>query len=52
MLAFGYGEPFLAWDTNLEKVFARYYHGDKNIKLSIEEKYTVEEDLRNFIVSN
>ncbi len=52
LLAFGYNDAFLAWDTNLEKVFSRYYHGDKNIKLSVEEKYTVEEDFRNFIISN
>jgi A/G-specific adenine glycosylase len=26
ILAFGYGEPLLAWDTNLETIFSRYYH--------------------------
>jgi len=38
ILWFGYGEEYLAWDTNLEKVFARYYNGTKNIKLTEEEK--------------
>jgi A/G-specific adenine glycosylase len=51
ILAFAYSEPYLAWDTNLEKVFSRYYHGDKNIKLNEEEKAKIEEDFRNFITS-
>jgi HhH-GPD superfamily base excision DNA repair protein len=49
LLAFGYGEAYLAWDTNLEKVFARYYHGRKDEKLSKEEKKMIEEDFRSFI---
>jgi A/G-specific adenine glycosylase len=49
ILAFGYGEPYLAWDTNLEKVFARYYNGTKNIKLTEEEKEEIESDFWEFI---
>lgn len=47
--AFGYGIPTLSWDTNLEKVFARYYHGTRNERLSKEEKEWVQEDLERFI---
>ncbi len=49
ILAFGYGEPYLAWDTNLEKVFARYYNGTKNTKLTEEEKEKIEKNLRDYI---
>lgn len=49
VMAFAFGEPYLAWDTNLEKVFSRYYNGDKNIKLTEEEKTKIEEDFRNFV---
>jgi A/G-specific adenine glycosylase len=49
ILAFGYGDAYLAWDTNLEKVFARYYHGDRNQKLTDEEKNQVEAGFREFI---
>lgn len=51
ILAFGYWESKLAWDTNLEKVFSRYYKGRKDIKLSTEEKVTIEEDFKEFIKS-
>lgn len=46
---FGYNISTLAWDTNLEKVFARYYNGRKDIKLSWEEKRLIENDLENFL---
>lgn len=49
ILAFGYGEPLLAWDTNLETIFSRYYKWAKNIKLSQDEKDEIEEDFRDFI---
>ncbi len=52
ILAFGYGEPYLAWDTNLEKVFARYYHGRKDEKLTDREKELIEEDFREYICSH
>ena len=51
ILAFGLGEAYLAWDTNLEKVFARYYHGSKVDKLSEGEKEEIEEDFREFCIT-
>ena len=45
---FGYGEPILTWDTNLEKVFSRYVHGRKDIWLSKEEKLSLESDFENY----
>jgi adenine-specific DNA glycosylase len=51
ILAFGYWEPYLAWDTNLEKVFARYYHGSRLDRLSDEEKVEIEKDFREFIAT-
>ena len=49
ILAFGYCEPYLAWDTNLEKVFSRYLHGSRFQKLTDEEKWIVEEDFRKYV---
>ncbi len=49
ILAFGYGKSYLAWDTNLEKVFARYYHGSRYDTLSNEEKAIIETDFHQFI---
>jgi adenine-specific DNA glycosylase len=49
ILTFGYGEAYLAWDTNLEKVFARYYHGSRLDRLADEEKVEIEKDFRDFI---
>jgi A/G-specific adenine glycosylase len=51
ILAFGYGESYLAWDTNLEKVFSRYYNGRKDEKLTEEEKEMIEQDFRVFCSS-
>lgn len=39
----------LAWDTNLEKVFARYYHGRKDLKLSEKEKQIVQKDFQKWV---
>lgn len=36
--AFAYGIPTLPFDTNLEKIFSRYYFGSRFRKLSSEEK--------------
>lgn len=36
--AFAYGIPTLPFDTNLEKIFSRYYFGSRFQKLSAEEK--------------
>jgi A/G-specific adenine glycosylase len=52
ILAFGYSEPLLAWDTNLETIFSRYYKWDKQIKLTEGEKDEIEEDFRDFIVKS
>jgi A/G-specific adenine glycosylase len=52
LLAFGYGEGFLAWDTNLEKVFSRYYTWSRTQKLSLSEKNDIENDFRDFISKN
>lgn len=52
ILAFGYTEPVLAWDTNLETIFSRYYKGSKAIKLSEDEKNEIEKDFQNFIGKN
>ena len=49
ILAFGYNEPILAWDTNLETIFSRYYTWAKNIKLSELEKDTIEWDFQDLI---
>jgi endonuclease III len=49
ILAFGYGEPVLAWDTNLETIFSRYYRWAKNIKLTEDEKNEIERDFQNFV---
>lgn len=49
ILAFGYGMPFLTWDTNLEKIFSRYYFGSKDHKLSNAEKMSIEISFRDFI---
>lgn len=46
---FGYGITVLTWDTNLEKVFSRYIHWRKDIKLEKWEKIQLEESLRIFI---
>ena len=49
ILSFGYGESYLAWDTNLEKVFSRYYFGTKDRKLTDQEKEYIEADFQVFI---
>ena len=52
ILAFAYGEPYLAWDTNLEKVLARYFHGSRLDRLIEEEKESIEEEFRVFAGGN
>lgn len=37
ILAFAYRKPVLAFDTNMQRVFGRYFHGSKNAKLNIED---------------
>ena len=52
ILAFAYGEAYLAWDTNLEKVFARYHKWSRLDKLSVIEKLAVEDDFQKFVKKN
>lgn len=52
ILAFGYNESLLAWDTNLETIFSRYYKWAKNIKLTTQEKDEIEENFRDFITKS
>lgn len=49
ILAFWYGKPFLAWDTNLEKFFAGYFLGNRQEKLTIEQKNDINQSFENFI---
>lgn len=47
--AFWYGIPTLSWDTNLEKVFARYYFWNRLRKLNQNEKEEVWKNLLLYI---
>jgi hypothetical protein len=49
ILAFGYGKSVLAWDTNLETIFSRYYLWAKTIKLTEDEKSEIERDFQDFV---
>lgn len=49
--AFVYDESMLSFDTNLEKIFARYYHGSRFLKLSKEEKIFIENDFQKTSIS-
>ena len=42
--AFGYDIPTLSFDTNLEKIFCRYYHGSRFIPLTGWERASILED--------
>lgn len=44
ILAFAYDIPTLSFDTNLEKIFSRYYFGTKFQKLTKEEKEIILQD--------
>lgn len=44
--AFAYNESTLSFDTNLEKIFSRYYHGNKFQKLTKEEKSQILQDFQ------
>ncbi|MCB9798767.1 A/G-specific adenine glycosylase [Candidatus Nomurabacteria bacterium] len=33
ILSFAFGEDHLAWDTNLQKVFGRFFYGEKNAEV-------------------
>lgn len=44
ILSFGYGQDLLAFDTNLQKVLGRFFHGNKKAKIDVKEieKMTIE----------
>jgi A/G-specific adenine glycosylase len=44
--AFAYDVPTLSFDTNLEKIFSRYYFGNKFQKLTKEEKEQILQDFQ------
>lgn len=44
--AFAYNEPILALDTNIQKIFARYYFGDKKTSLPKELLVSLENQLK------
>jgi adenine-specific DNA glycosylase len=44
--AFAYDEKVLSFDTNLEKILSRYFHGTRFQKLTKEEKIQIEKDFR------
>mgnify|MGYP002135730691 CR=1 FL=1 len=50
--AFWYGIPTLSWDTNLEKVFARYFFWNRFRRLNKEEKDDVWKNLLLYIEEN
>lgn len=49
--SFTYNEPLLSFDTNLEKIFSRYYHGSRFRKISREEKTQIDKDFRKLGIS-
>lgn len=51
ILAFWYNENILSWDTNIEKIFARYYYGSRFIKLSKQDKQAIQSQFSNTCIS-
>lgn len=49
--SFAYDEPILAVDTNINKIFARYYFGDKNIKIDQSLITHLQKDIQNSNIS-
>lgn len=49
IIAFWYGNPTLAFDTNLEKIFSRYYFWTSQQKLSPHEKDKILKNFQKFI---
>ena len=45
LLAFGYDKPVLAIDANLQKIFARYYFGDRSVVIPEEVWKNLEEQM-------
>lgn len=51
ILAFWYGHNILAFDTNIEKIFARYYFGSRFVKLSKEFKHEIQKQFEHTGIS-
>jgi A/G-specific adenine glycosylase len=51
ILAFWYGKNILAFDTNIEKIFARYYFGSRFTKLSKEFKKEIQKQFEKTKIS-
>lgn len=51
ILSFWYWKSILAFDTNIEKIFSRYYFGTKFKKLSKEEKNKIQKSFENLWIS-
>lgn len=49
--AFAYNIPTLSFDTNLEKIFSRFYHANRFQKLTREEKEQILVDFKNTWIS-
>jgi len=49
--AFAYNKSTLSFDTNLEKIFSRYYHGNKFQKLTKDEKSQILSDFQKSWIS-
>ncbi|MCP4523070.1 MAG: hypothetical protein GY828_02520 [Candidatus Gracilibacteria bacterium] len=51
ILSFGYNQNILAFDTNIEKIFARYFFGSRFHKLSPQEKKEIQLAFENTNIS-
>lgn len=49
ILAFGYGESVLAWDTNLEKIFSRFLYGTSLQKVTVADRLAIIENFKEFV---
>ena len=52
ILAFAYNKPTLSFDTNLEKIFSRYFFWNKFRKLTKAEKVEILKDFQNQVSEN
>jgi len=51
ILSFGHNKNILAFDTNIEKIFSRYYFGNKFRKLSKSEKQEIQNNFEKIGIS-
>lgn len=51
ILSFWHNQNILAFDTNIEKIFARYYFGSRFYKLSNQQKKEIQENFANTWIS-